>query len=196
VALTFDDGPDPQGTPAILEALAGLEMTATFFMLGRQARRSPAIVGEVVAAGHEIASHGFSHVPHAAMPPWMVTRDLDRGQACLEDISGRPVAAMRVPYGAASLATVAHARRRGLQLVGWSRWGYDWLPRRSPGAICRRLTDGVGGGDILLLHDADRYSASRSWAATRDALAGIRVALDAAGLEATSLRAAQSPASG
>ena len=91
VSLTFDDGPHPQGTPAILEALAEAGVTATFFVLGEAVRRHRGLVPSILAAGHEIALHGDRHLPHALTPPWVVARDLERGRAEVEQEAGRAV---------------------------------------------------------------------------------------------------------
>jgi peptidoglycan/xylan/chitin deacetylase (PgdA/CDA1 family) len=191
VALTFDDGPHPVATPAILGQLQRLDMRATFFMVGCQAKRHPALVQEVAAAGHEIGSHGFRHLPHTALPPRCVKADLTRADALLEDILGQPVVHLRAPFGAASLATVHYAHTTSRQLVAWSRWGYDWLPRQEPRRLAQRVAGAARAGDILLLHDSDRYSAGGSWRSTLAALAVVRALLDERDLQATSIAAAR-----
>jgi peptidoglycan/xylan/chitin deacetylase (PgdA/CDA1 family) len=187
VALTFDDGPHPQGTPAVMAELDRLGARATFFLVGREARKHPALVAELVAAGHEVAVHGDRHLPHLAMPPWWVSRDLARGTETVERAAGVPAQSLRAPFGAASLATVAFARSRGLTLTSWTRWGRDWERGATPDAIAARLTRGLAGGDILLLHDSDAYAAAGSWRATAAALPRVGEALAAAGLRAAPL---------
>src|SRR5437016_4883634 len=85
VALTFDDGPHPDGTPAVLEALAHAGARATFFVVGEAVRRYPGLAADILSAGHEVALHGDRHLPHALMPPRVVSRDLARAQAEVED---------------------------------------------------------------------------------------------------------------
>ena len=189
VALTFDDGPHPQGTPAVMAELDRLGMRATFYLVGREVRKRPALVAELVAAGHEVAVHGDRHLPHAAMPPWWVARDLARGTEAVERAAGVPVRSLRAPFGAASLATLAFARSRGLVLASWTRWGRDWERRATPESIAARLTRGLAGGDVLLLHDSDAYSAFRSWQATAAAVPLIGEAIARAGLRAVPLGA-------
>jgi len=193
VVLSFDDGPHPWGTPAILAELGELGLGATFFVVGERAVRHPSVVLEIVDAGHEVAVHGHRHLPHALMPPTLVVRDLARGKQEVESILGRRVRAVRAPFGAASLATLAFAARQGLVVAGWSRWGWDWTWRATPASIARSLTSGVVGGDILLLHDSDAYAAGGSWRRTAEALPLIASALTDRGLVARRLADAIPP---
>ena len=135
LALTFDDGPAPDGTPAVLQALAAAGLTATFYVVGEQVERHPEVLAEIVAGGHPVGLHGYRHVPHALMTPRAVLADLERGLAVVEDATGLPVASLRAPYGAASLATLRFAASQGLEVAGWSRWGRDWERRATPGSI-------------------------------------------------------------
>src|SRR3954447_9407049 len=85
VALTFDDGPHAQGTPAVLEALAAAGATATFFLVGEQVERRPALAAEIVAAGHGVALHGHRHRAQLRLRPRAIAEDLDRGVAVVEE---------------------------------------------------------------------------------------------------------------
>jgi peptidoglycan-N-acetylglucosamine deacetylase len=183
VALTFDDGPHPLGTPAVLERLAPAEAHATFFLVGEQVERWPALAAEVAAAGHEIGLHGHTHRSHLRLPPREVAEDLRRGAAALHAATGREPRLHRPPFGLYSLASLHLARRFGLEPVLWSRDGRDWSRRATPASIAARLGAGVGPGDVLLLHDADHYAASGSWRRTAAALPQILDALAADGLE-------------
>ncbi len=176
VALTFDDGPHPQGTPAVLRELDRLGLRATFYLVGRDVRRNPELVAELVAAGQELGLHGDRHLPHVLLPPAWVTRDLTRGLHTIEQAGGSP-RSLRAPFGAAALATVAFARRQRLPLTSWTRWGRDWEPGATGPAIAARLSRGLGSGDLLLLHDSDAYSARRSWRATVAAIEPLADAL-------------------
>jgi peptidoglycan/xylan/chitin deacetylase (PgdA/CDA1 family) len=177
VALTFDDGPHPQGTPAVMEALASAGATATFFLVGEQVERWPALAAELVAAGHEVALHGHRHRTLLRVPARALAADLDRGAAVLEDATARAVAHYRPPYGIFTPAGLALARGRGWAPVLWSRWGKDWRRFTTPERIARRLTAEAGPGDVLLLHDADHYSARDSWRRTVAALPRVLDAL-------------------
>ncbi len=182
VALTFDDGPHPEGTPAVLAQLDRLGLTATFYVVASQARRCPRLLGEIVAAGHELGLHGGRHLPHGLVPPLVLERTLARARAEIEALAGAELGTLRAPFGAASLSTLRFARGGGMPVVGWSRWGRDWEPGATPPAIARRVAAGAAGGDILLLHDSDAYSARGSWQRTAAALPAIAAALRAGGL--------------
>jgi len=183
VALTFDDGPHPAGTPAVLAELDRHGLIATFYVVAARARCHPAQLREVVAAGHGLGLHGGPHLPHALLPPLVLERVLERARAEIEELAGAEVRSVRAPFGAASLATVRYAARARLPLVNWSRWGRDWEPGAAPDAIARRVAGGVAGGDILLLHDSDAYSARGSWERTVEALPEIAGRIREAGLE-------------
>jgi peptidoglycan-N-acetylglucosamine deacetylase len=169
-ALTFDDGPHREGTPAVLEILAAANTTATFFLVGEQLRRNPGLAQEIVAAGHTVGLHCHRHRNLLRLAPWQVRRDIDRAQSLIEDATGVPIRLYRPPYGALNAAALRLARQRGWRTLLWSHWGRDWEKRATPESIARRVTDGVGPGAVLLLHDADDYSASDSWRRTVAAL--------------------------
>src|SRR5436190_10435549 len=99
VALTFDDGPDPDATPAVLDALDGISAHATFFMLGEQLMQHQDIGREVVRRGHEVALHGFAHDEHSELSPQQARDDLARGLGALEASTGRHPRFYRPPYG-------------------------------------------------------------------------------------------------
>ena len=183
VALTFDDGPHLRGTPAILDALARGGARATFFVVGEQVEREPGLTREVVAAGHSIALHGYRHRNMLRLTPRSLAADLERGSASIEAAAGLRPGLYRPPYGIFSAAGLRTARRRGLRILLWSRWGHDWRARITPAAIAAELATGVTAGDVLLLHDADHYSAPDSWKRTAAALPHVLDALEGAGLD-------------
>ncbi len=187
VAVTFDDGPDPLGTPAVLDELERLGVSATFFLVGREVRKHPELVRQLVERGHEPALHADRHLPQVVMPPRWVMNDLARARACIEDAAGVRVQRLRAPFGAASLATLVYARRADLELVSWSRWGRDWEPGATAEEISVRITGRLQDGDILLLHDSDAYAARGSWRATVAALPRIAGRLAELGLRGRSL---------
>jgi peptidoglycan-N-acetylglucosamine deacetylase len=182
IALTFDDGPHPEGTPAVLRELDRLGLTATFYVVASQARRRPDVLRAVVAAGHELGLHGGRHLPHALVPPIVLERMLAGARAEIEDLAGAEVRTVRAPFGAASLATLRYAAGSALPVVSWSRWGRDWEPGATHEAIARRVAAGVRSGDILLLHDSDAYSARGSWERTVAALPAVAERLEGAAL--------------
>lgn len=170
VALTFDDGPHPDGTPAVLEALERAGARATFFLVGEQVARRPALAAEIAAAGHQIALHGHRHRNQLRVPPGQLADDLDRASQVIADATGAEPVAYRPPYGIFSPAGLVLVRRRGLRPLLWSRWGRDWRALATPGSIAAGLTRDLEPGDVLLLHDADFYSAEGSWRRTVAAL--------------------------
>jgi peptidoglycan/xylan/chitin deacetylase (PgdA/CDA1 family) len=170
VALTFDDGPHPEGTPAVLEALARAGARATFFVIGEQVRRRPEMLARTVKAGHAVALHGYRHRLQMRMSADAVAEDLARGVAAIEDAIGITPAWHRPPFGIYSPAGLRAARAAGLEPLLWSRWGRDWRKWTTPGAIAARATRSVIGGDVILLHDADFYSAHNSHRRTVDAV--------------------------
>ena len=189
VALTFDDGPHPEGTAAVLAELERLGMTATFYVVSSQARRAPHVLRDIVAAGHELGLHGGRHVPHALVPPLILERGLARARVEIEALAGVELRTLRAPFGAASLSTLRFSARTGMPLVGWSRWGRDWERGATPESIARRSAAGVRAGDILLLHDSDTYSAAGSWRRTVAALSQIAERLAEAGLRTATVGA-------
>lgn len=188
VALTFDDGPHAEGTPLILEILREAAAPATFFLAGEQVVRRPALAAEIVAAGHRVELHCHRHRNLLRLTGRQFLADAERARAAIEEASGQEIAWYRPPYGIFSAAALRAARRRGWRPVLWSQWGRDWDRRASAGSIARRSTSAVRGGDILLLHDADYYSASGSWARTAAALPIILEELDRRGLKPIALR--------
>jgi peptidoglycan-N-acetylglucosamine deacetylase len=182
VALTFDDGPHPQGTPAVLETLRERDARATFFLAGEQVEARPALAAEIVAAGHDVAVHCRRHRNLLRLAPWQVADDLRRAEAVIADASGREPRLYRPPYGVLNAAALRYARARGWTPLLWTRWGRDWERRATPASIAARVTDGLRGGDVLLLHDADYYSALGSWQKTAAALPRVLDACEAAGL--------------
>jgi peptidoglycan-N-acetylglucosamine deacetylase len=183
VGLTFDDGPHPQGTPAVLEILRAADARATFFLAGEQVEARPALAAEIVAAGQDVAVHCRRHRNLLRLAPWQVTEDLRRAEAAIADASGREPGLYRPPYGVLNAAALRFARARGWTPLLWTRWGRDWERRATPASITAKLTDGVRGGDVLLLHDADYYGALGSWQKTAAALPRVLDACGEAGLQ-------------
>lgn len=177
VALTFDDGPHPEGTPAILEGLARAGARATFFVVGEQVRRRPALLAEIEAAGHLVALHGDRHRLQLRLRARELDDDLIRGVAAIEDALGHGPVWHRPPYGIYSPAGLQGARAMGLRPLLWSRWGKDWRKFTTPDRIAARVISGVLPGDVILLHDADFYSARGSHRRTASALALIAAEL-------------------
>jgi len=188
VALTFDDGPHPHGTPMVLETLRETGARATFFLVGEQVARRPALAAEIVAAGHRVELHCHRHRNMLRLTASQALDDAERGRAAVEEASGEAIADHRPPYGIYSGSALRAIRSRGWRPVLWSKWGRDWTRRATPDSIARRAIAGLRGGDIVLLHDADYYSAPGSWARTSAALPIILEELEARGLKSVLLR--------
>lgn len=188
VALTFDDGPHPQGTPAVLEVLREARAPATFFLAGEQVARRPALVAEIVAAGHRVELHCHRHRNQLRLRTKELLADAERARAAIEEAGGQAICDYRPPYGIFSAAGLRAIRRRGWRPVLWSQWGRDWARRATAESIARRSTARASAGDILLLHDADYYSAPGSWSRTVAALPLVLEELEARGLKPIGLR--------
>jgi peptidoglycan/xylan/chitin deacetylase (PgdA/CDA1 family) len=187
VAITFDDGPHPEGTPAVLEALAAAGATATFYLVGEQVQRWPGLAARIAAEGHEIALHGQIHRLLLRRPVRTLRPDLARALDVIGEASGRVPASYRPPYGVFSAGALALVRELGLAPLLWSRWGRDWGPRETPELIARRASRNLGAGDVVLLHDADHYSAPGSWSRTAAALPSVLASVATRGLTCVSV---------
>lgn len=178
VALTFDDGPHPEGTPAVLEILSGAGVHATFFLVGEQVERLPELALRIASEGHVVGLHGYRHRNQLRVPPAALAKDLDRGAAVIAELAGAWPTLYRPPYGIFSPAGLAIVRRRGWAPLLWSRWGHDWRRFTTPERIAAELTHELVAGDVLLMHDADHYTAAGSWRRTVDAMPRVLEALD------------------
>ncbi|MET7685877.1 polysaccharide deacetylase family protein [Streptomyces sp. NPDC005423] len=188
IALTFDDGPDPLSTPFFLRLLAERGIRATFFLLGREAHRSPALVREIATAGHEIGVHGWLHRPLALRGPRATYDDLARARDTVAEITGVRPTLFRPPYGVMSSAAHLSARRLGLTPVLWTCWGEDWTVRATPHSVHRTVTSGLDGGGTILLHDSDCTSAPGAWRSALGALPRILDTCEQRGYDVGRLR--------
>ena len=182
VALTFDDGPHREGTPAVLAALAKLDTPATFFLTGEQVLRYPGLAREIAARGHTIGVHGHRHRLLTLSTPRSSAADLRHACAVIEQATESQLRLYRPPYGVANPAVLLVARELGLRPVLWTRWGRDWERRATAVSIAAEATRDLRGGEILLLHDADHYAAAGAWRATVAALPEIVAAVARTGL--------------
>jgi peptidoglycan-N-acetylglucosamine deacetylase len=173
VALTFDDGPHPEGTPAMLDLLARAGHKGVFFMIGEQVERRPELAREVVDHGHAVALHGYRHRLQLRLTQLQLEEDIARGLDAITAATGVQPLFHRPPYGIYSAAGLAAARSAGLRPMLWSRWGKDWRKFTTPARIARRAARDIAPADVVLLHDADYYSARNSHQRTAKALALI-----------------------
>ena len=187
VAITFDDGPDPVSTPACLDALDRLGWRATFFMLGTMAARSPALVAEVAAAGHEVAVHGFEHRNMLRRLPGSARDDIRRCRDTVADSAGVEPVWFRPPFGILSYGAVRGAREAGLTTVLWTTWGRDWRREATPETVVHDVLRRYVDGGTVLLHDSDCESYPGSWRSTVGALPRLADELAGRGLAAGAL---------
>jgi peptidoglycan/xylan/chitin deacetylase (PgdA/CDA1 family) len=194
VALTFDDGPHAQGTPAVLAALAAAGAHATFFLVGEQVERERALAAEIKAAGHEIAVHGYRHLLLLRRRVRALADDLERAIEVIGEATGEQPACYRPPYGIFSGGGLEVVRGRGWRPVLWSRWGRDWTRTATASSIAALATRDLRDGDIVLLHDADHYSVAGSWQKTAAALPRILETVGQRGLACARLTGSRAPA--
>lgn len=152
VALTFDDGPDPAFTPRILEILESYGVSATFFSLGYNAMQYPQLMREVVAAGHEVGSHGWKHLNLAEASPSETRREVEFGTRMVEDNAEVPIKVFRPAYGRFNDIAVRLLAQRPIDMYVWSvtRGGLAW---QSPEEIASHIKRETSRGDIIDLHD-------------------------------------------
>lgn len=152
MVLTFDDGPEPGGTDAVLQALDSHQATATFFVLMNRVQRHPGLLAEVAAAGHEVALHGPDHRAISTFSPAEVRNRTQAAKDDLEDRLGTQVRWFRPPYGRQTLRTWRAVQVTGLETVLWGPTSWDWREIDNDARVTKSL-DGAGPGAILLCHD-------------------------------------------
>ena len=184
--LTFDDGPDPEGTPAVLDALDAAGAKATFFLVGEQLMRHHAIAREIHRRGHELALHCFEHADPDVWPPPVARDDVARGVGTFEVVAGRRPRWYRPPYGRFTEPAFSAVRSLKLEPVYWSAWGLDGDPIPAE-QIAEQVTRDLDDGAIVVLHDSARYAARDSVQPTADAIAPIAAAAAERGLALVSL---------
>jgi peptidoglycan/xylan/chitin deacetylase (PgdA/CDA1 family) len=176
VALTFDDGPDPDSTPPILEALAAADVEATFFMVGRQVEAAPAIARDAVAAGHDLGNHTYSHRHLWTLSPAATVAEVDRGAAALAQATGVTPRYFRPPWGAFNWPAYARAGQLGETRVLWSvrpEGRFVAAPARRMAAL---VVERAHPGAIVNLHDRGGHPATprETCAALPPMIAGLR----------------------
>lgn len=152
VALTVDDGPDPRWTPALLDVLDAHGVRATFFVIGERAREHPGLLRRVVAAGHRLGNHSYSHVqPFAALPAADLSREVGATQQVVAGETGVRPTLFRAPAGGWSRSVLAASRDHGLTPVDWTVDPKDW--REPPADRIARRVARARPDDIVLCHD-------------------------------------------
>jgi peptidoglycan/xylan/chitin deacetylase (PgdA/CDA1 family) len=155
IAITIDDGPDPEVTPRILNTLAAHDAKATFFCIGERAARHPELCRVIIAAGHHIENHGQRHRNYSSLfGPQGWLREINDAQTTLHSITGRYPVFFRALAGLRNPFLEPVLQRLGLRLASWTRRGYD-TQTGDAARVLRRLTHNLAAGDILLLHDGN-----------------------------------------
>ena len=187
VSLTIDDGPDPKVTPAVLDLLDEHGARATFFCIARQAQLYPALCREIVRRGHSVQNHSHAHAHSFSL--WgsrAMARDIAMAQDALSNITGVRPELFRAPAGLRNpfLDKVLH--QQGLQLVSWTRRGFDTV-KSDPEDVQSRLARGLAAGDILLLHDGNAARTDQGQPVILDVLPGLLRQFQGQGLRAVTL---------
>jgi peptidoglycan/xylan/chitin deacetylase (PgdA/CDA1 family) len=194
VSITIDDGPDPLVTPAMLDLLDAHRARATFFCIARQAERHPQLCREIVARGHSVQNHSHRHSHTFSFSgPRAFAREIDQAQDALAQITGQRPVFFRAPAGLRNpfLAPVLHDK--ALQLVSWTRRGFDTV-YANPASVLARLTRGLAAGDILLFHDAGSRMAPSGRPVALEVLPLLLRRIEQAGLRTVTLPQAMQPA--
>lgn len=154
VSLTFDDGPDPRYTPAVLDFLSENNITACFFVVAVKALENPELILRMKNEGHQIACHGYRHIHGWTMSPMKTWKSWSLAIQEMEGILEEEVYYVRAPWGAANLALLLWCKAKGKKLVGWTVMGRDWKRERKPEEIVDSAIRKMDHGTIVLLHDS------------------------------------------
>jgi peptidoglycan-N-acetylglucosamine deacetylase len=191
VALTIDDGPDPQITPQVLELLDRFGGKATFFCIGERVAAHADLAREIVRRGHHIENHTQRHCLHfSALASPAMRREVLQAQATIASVVGESPRYFRAPAGLRNPLLERILRAAGLQLVSWTRRGFDTVTS-DPKRVLARLTRNLRAGDILLLHDGHAARTADGSAVILRVLPDLMAAIAAAGLACVTLREAQ-----
>jgi len=190
IALTLDDGPDPEVTPGVLELLARAGVRATFFCIGERAAQHPRLVRAMVEAGHAVENHSLRHSHgFAFFGPGRYLEELGGAQQTLAALAGDAPRFFRAPAGLRNPFLDYVLARLGLTLASWTRRGFDTVSADTA-AVLRRLTRDLAAGDILLLHDGHAARTASGVPVVLEALPPLLERIAAAGLRPVTLRAA------
>jgi peptidoglycan/xylan/chitin deacetylase (PgdA/CDA1 family) len=188
VAITIDDGPDPLVTPRVLDLLDQHRSHATFFCIGARVEQYPDLAREIVSRGHLIENHSQHHLHRfSVLGPRAIAHEIERAQAAIERITGRRPQFFRAPAGLRNPFLDPVLSRLGLRLASWTRRGFDTV-NPDPQVVLERLTRGLRGGDILLLHDGHAALTPRAIPVILEVLPRLLSAVSAAQLTPVTLQ--------
>ena len=184
ISLTFDDGPDPDVTPQVLDILDAHQAKASFFVIGNKAAAHPNLIREIVRRGHSVENHSCSHSNfYGFFALTALRKDIGAAQEIIAGITGRTPAFFRSPMGIRNPMLDPVIARLGLRYITWTRRGFDTVAGDSA-VVLQRLTRNLSAGDILLLHD--RRTRNRG-ALVLEVLPALLKKIAAAGLKPVSL---------
>ncbi|PYE25025.1 polysaccharide deacetylase family protein [Paraburkholderia silvatlantica] len=189
IALTIDDGPDPEVTPRVLELLGRFDAHATFFCIGELAQRYPHLVEAIVARGHAVENHSQRHRhTFSVSGPLVMKREIEAAQRTLTGIAGTPPRFFRAPAGLRNPFLEPVLCALGLHLASWTRRGFDTCAKNAA-PVTHRLLDGLAARDILLVHDGHAARDARGKPLVLDVLPPLLRAAAERQLQWTTLRA-------
>jgi peptidoglycan/xylan/chitin deacetylase (PgdA/CDA1 family) len=190
VAITIDDGPDPEVTPRVLEQLEGYEARASFFCIGERVLRYPDLAQEIVRRGHVIENHSQRHRHNfSLLGPGAMSSEVSQAQESIYRVTGSSPQFFRAPAGLRNPFLDPVLTRLKLRLASWTRRGFDTVSADAE-AVFRRLANPLQAGDILLLHDGHAARTRGGQAVILDVLPRLLDALRARGLKSVTLRSA------
>lgn len=188
IALTFDDGPDPEVTPRVLDLLESTGHTASFYVVGERAVKYPHVIQHIVKRGHAVENHSHHHANGFAFyGSSRLHRELDAAQHAIADIAGSLPRFFRAPMGFRTPFLDPVIARLGLHYTSWTRRGFD-STAKNPMPVLQRLVTGLRAGDILLLHDGSMLSTRRERAIVLDVLPELLKKISDNGLKSVTLR--------
>lgn len=190
VAITIDDGPDPEVTPQVLDILDRYQSKATFFCIGKLALQHPELCREIIRRGHSIENHSLSHQWYfSLLDPWSIHREVTQAQSVLSEITGQIPRFFRATAGLRNPQLDPVLAHCGLTLCSWSRRGYDTQVGDAE-VVLEKLSRDLRGGDILLLHDGSAARTAAGTPVVLDVLPRLLDALARSALHSVTLRSA------
>lgn len=190
VAVTIDDGPDPEVTPRVLDQLEAHGARATFFCIGERVARHPQLAVEIIRRGHSIENHSDRHRNgFSVLGPRALAGEIGRAQQRIAAVSGAAPKFFRAPAGLRNVWLEPVLARMGLTLASWTRRGFDTV-RAEPHDVLARLCRNLDAGDILMLHDGHAARTAQGMPVVLDVLPHLLKALTSAKLKTVTLAAA------